>query len=72
MVSLLRVLGVARGQGRQPGEFNMPHGVKVGRNQVYVCDFHNNRIQVFDSELSFITFLALKALEKDSMIGLMT
>ena len=33
----------------------MPHGVKVHHNQVYVCDFHNNRIQVFDLELSFIT-----------------
>ena len=42
-------------RGSQPGEFNMPHGVKVHQNQVYVCDFHNNRIQVFDLELSFIT-----------------
>jgi len=37
--------------GSKLGEFNVPQGVKVHQNQVYVCDFHNNRIQVFDLEL---------------------
>jgi len=41
--------------GSKPGEFNVPQGVKVHQNQVYVCDFHNIPIQVFDLELSFIT-----------------
>ena len=29
-------------EGSKPGEFNLPRGVKVHQNQVYVCDFHNN------------------------------
>jgi len=47
-------------KGRKPGEFNMPQGVKVHQNQVYVCDFHNNRIQVFDLELGFIRSVGTK------------
>ena len=42
-------------KGSKPGEFNRPQGVKVHQNQVYVCDLHNNRIQLFDLELMFIT-----------------
>jgi len=34
--------------------------VKVHQNQVYVCDFNNNRIQVFDLELSFISSFGTK------------
>ena len=41
--------------GSKPGEFNEPRGIKVHQNQVYVCDYCNNRIQVFDLELMFIT-----------------
>ena len=41
-------------EGSKLGEFNLPRGVKVHQNQVYVCDFHSNGIQVFDLELSFI------------------
>ena len=47
-------------EGSKPGEFNMPRGVKVHQNQVYVCDFHNHRVQVFDLELSFITYFGTK------------
>ena len=42
-------------KGSKPGEFDTPRGVKVHQNQVYVCDFHNHRIQLFDLELLFIT-----------------
>ena len=41
--------------GSKPGEFNEPRGIKVHQNQVYVCDYRNNRIQVFDLVLTFIT-----------------
>ena len=42
-------------RGSKPGEFYYPLGIKVHHNQVYVCDSGNNRIQVFDLELTFIT-----------------
>ena len=47
-------------EGSKPGEFDIPQGVKVHDNRVYVCDFHNNRIQVFDLELLFITSFSTK------------
>ena len=47
-------------QGSKPGEFNFPRGVTVYQNQVYVCDLDNNRIQMFDLELSFITSFGSK------------
>ena len=47
-------------EGSKPGEFNVPRGVKVYQNQVYVCDWKNNRIQVFDLELSCITSFGSK------------
>ena len=46
--------------GSKPGEFKYPRGVKVYQNQVYMCDLDNNRIQVFDLELSFITSFGSK------------
>ena len=46
--------------GSKPGEFNLPRGVKVHQNRIYVCDFHNNRVQLFDLELLFITSIGTK------------
>jgi len=34
--------------GSQAGEFNLPHGITVLRNRVYVCDRSNLRVQVFN------------------------
>lgn len=34
--------------GNQAGEFNLPHGIAVLRNRVYVCDRSNLRVQVFN------------------------
>jgi len=45
-------------KGSKPGEFHLPKGVKVHQNQVYVCDFGNHQIQLFDLELRFITSFA--------------
>ena len=37
--------------GRQPGQFNIPHGIVIDQqNRVLVADRENNRIQVFTSE----------------------
>lgn len=37
--------------GGEPGQFRVPHGVGVDRNDnVYVADRENNRVQIFDTE----------------------
>ena len=41
-------------KGENVGEFNYPHGVRYHNHQVYVCDSENGRVQVFDSNLSFV------------------
>ena len=41
-------------RGSKEGEFNVPLGVTLYDNQVYVCDCNNHRIQVFDLDLNFI------------------
>ena len=41
-------------QGEQPGEFNYPMGLRINsRQELYVCDSRNNRLQVFDLQLNF-------------------
>ena len=40
--------------GRKEGEFDDPRGVTLYDNQVYVCDYDNHRIQVFDLNLNFV------------------
>jgi streptogramin lyase len=43
-------------QGSGPGEFNLPHCVRVDRyNRVWVCDRENRRIQIFDLEGNYLT-----------------
>ena len=41
-------------EGSKEGEFNIPRGVALYNNQVYVCDRYNHCIQVFDLDLNFI------------------
>ena len=41
-------------EGSKDGEFNDPRGLALHNNQIYVCDRHNHRIQVFDLDLNFI------------------
>ena len=41
-------------RGRKKGEFDVVRGLTVHREQVYVCDRDNHRIQVFDLDLNFI------------------
>ena len=41
-------------RGGKEGEFNVPRGLTLRDNLVYVCDINNNRIQVFDLDLNFV------------------
>ena len=41
-------------EGSKVGEFDVIRGLTVHREQVYVCDRYNHRIQVFDLDLNFI------------------
>ena len=40
--------------GSEEEVFDVPRGVTLYDNQVYVCDHYNHRIQVFDLDLNFI------------------
>ena len=40
--------------GGKEGEFDVPRGLTLRDNLVYVCDTNNNRIQVFDLDLNFV------------------
>ena len=42
------------GRGGKEGEFDVPCGVTLYNNQVYVCDRYNHRIQVFNLDLNFV------------------
>ena len=41
-------------KGGKEVEFNVPRGVTLHDNQVYMCDANNHRIQVFDLNLNFV------------------
>ena len=41
-------------KGGKEGEFDVPRGLTLRDNLVYVCDGNNNRIQVFDLDLNFV------------------
>ena len=41
-------------KGEKEGEFDVPHGLALRDNLVYVCDHNNHRIQVFDLDLNFV------------------
>ena len=41
-------------KGDAPGEFNYPNGIRLSKDdKLYVCDTDNDRIQVFNKDLSF-------------------
>lgn len=40
--------------GREPGQFNLPHGIFVSEDIVYVADRENSRIQVFETDGKFL------------------
>jgi len=40
--------------GRNPGQFNLPHGIFVSEGIVYVADRENSRIQLFEKDGKFL------------------
>lgn len=42
-------------KGKQQGQFDLPHGLTVENDRVYVVDRSNRRIQIFDLNGQFIT-----------------
>ena len=41
-------------KGSRKGKFNIPRGVTLYNSHMYMCEYFNNRIQVFDLDLNFI------------------
>ena len=41
-------------EGTKPGQFNSPSGIHLNKDEIYVCDTLNHRIQVFDKELNLV------------------
>jgi sugar lactone lactonase YvrE len=47
-------------RGNRPGQFNLPHAIVVDRNDnIYVGDRSNRRIQVFDTEGTFLRMFTI-------------
>lgn len=40
--------------GNKPGEFNIPHGLAIANDTLYVADRQNNRVQLFDTSGRFL------------------
>ena len=50
------LIGSFGSPGRGPGEFMVPHSIRVSQdNRVYVADRENHRVQVFTAEGEFLT-----------------
>ena len=48
-------IGTWGGEGRGPGEFNVPHSIVCdGKRQLYIADRSNERIQVFDLDGNYL------------------
>ena len=41
-------------KGKKEGQFDVPRGLTLYDNEVYVCDRYNHRIQIFDLDLNFV------------------
>ena len=51
------------GFGHQWGKFNGPNGICIVRENVYICDSSNHRVQVYDQRLKFIQCFGSKGRE---------
>ena len=47
-------------KGKKEGEFDYPLGLTLYDNEVYVCDYNNHRIQIFDLDLNFVRSIGLR------------
>ena len=60
-----KLLRTAGGKGTGAGEFNAPWGVAVtGQDEIFVCDYGNNRLQVYNEEGKFI-----RTIEHEQLTG---
>ena len=52
-------------EGNGEAQFNYPHGLDVSdrNNNIYVCDWSNNRIQILTQELEYHSMLGIDLLE---------
>lgn len=48
------VVGVVGKEGSGNGEFKWADGIKIFNDQLYVCDYGNSRVNVFDLDLKFV------------------
>ena len=48
------VIGCVGKEGTGNGEFKWADGIKIFNDQLYVCDYGNSRINVFDLDLGFV------------------
>ena len=48
------VIGCVGKEGTGNGEFKWADGIKIFKDQLYVCDYGNSRVNVFDLNLKFI------------------
>ena len=57
---------VVGGKGKIPGRFDAPDGIVISEdNKVFVCDRDNHRIQIFDTNLNFISCFGSKGYGED-------
>lgn len=58
-----KILKTVQGEGTGYCQFNNPRGIKISpENEVFVCDRDNNRIQIYDTELSFLRIIEFGSL----------
>ena len=54
-------------RGSDPGQFRVPHGIAIDdQDRVYVADRSNNRIQVFESDGTFVRQITLADLRRQA------
>ena len=51
-----KIVKTVGGEGSRTGQFDWPLGIALSKdNKLFICDKNNHRIQVFDTNLNFIS-----------------
>lgn len=53
--------------GSRPGEFHEPNDIRFYRNEVYICDSGNGRVQIFDPDLKYVQSFGNKGRKPDEL-----
>lgn len=56
------------GLGNEAGEFINPTGIAVSEERLYILDAGNQRIQIYDTDFTFLDAISLKQLENTSEV----